>query len=132
MEELKNFTSAVLAVKQHKEKYPEVFAELERLENLKDESEEQLKVLARQEGNMDNGVVKVEVIHKWRKWYVPEKVKENKEVYQLLIDNGAVKEEINKTIADKVAKEHEEILPFLQSAYAEEEMTPAVNIKIQI
>src|SRR3990167_11069190 len=124
---LQQFSEKVLLVKQL-EQNPEVIAYLGAVEE-KNILSNELKAWATENGDAEDSVVKVQKISKWRKWFDIEILKINKKAYKALKDGGAiiVTEEVDKAVAETLAREEKVDRAVLAKAFKEEAMTPAIK-----
>lgn len=127
---LQEYTNTILAINQFKEKHADVFNEFEKLMELKGQQEVELKNWAKENGDQNNGVVAVRVDKKYKKWYDVETLKQS-EYWRVISENAySIEEKINKDKLDEMAKEGSISRELLRDAFREEEMSPAVSIKL--
>ncbi len=128
---LQQFSEKVLLVKQL-EQSKEIIAYLGVVEE-KNILQNELKTWSTENGDAEDSVVKVQKIEKWRKWFDVSVLKKNKKAYEALKDGGAiiVTEEVDKVVAETLAREEKVDRAVLAKAFKEEEMTPAIKITVK-
>ena len=129
---LTNYTQSVIAIKQFKEKNKEVFEMYDELVNLKNEKEEDLKKTAKEVGDMDNGMIKVTKVNKYKKWYDVETLKKSPDWKTIEKEAYVIEEKVDKEKLDAMAKEGVVERKTLADAFREEEMSPSILIKVNI
>lgn len=129
---LTTYTNAIIAIKQFKEKNQSVFNEYDALVTFKDNCEANLKIEAKEKGDMDNGAVKVTKVSKFKKWYDVETLKKSQDWAVIEKEAYVVEEKVDKDKLDLLAKEGVVERKTLVDAFREEEMSPSILIKVNI
>lgn len=128
---IKEFTNTIIAIKQFEEKNKEVFKEYKELLELKANQEIELKEWSKQNGDIENGIVKVTKVRKWKKWldWSGFSTKSKK----IIKESGGLIEkepEVDRKIVEELAKDGKISREEIAKCFNEEEMSPSIIIKI--
>lgn len=130
---LERYTTIILGIKTFEEENADTFQKYNALLGEKDRMELDLKAWAKENGDVENGFVKVQKISRWSKSYDVETLKKDKKTLKILKDNDAyfLEEKVDKLKVDELAKNGKIDRAILREAYREEELSPAIKITVK-
>lgn len=130
---LEEFTKICDAINNVEEKNSDIFRKYKSLIDTKNELEEEIKEIAREEGSIDNKKFSVKVSDTWKKWFDYKKFVTSVDVKTLnkIEAAGGIKAEVSYEVVSKLIKDKEiEIDPsIIQKTYLEKKQTTRVTIK---
>lgn len=130
---IEQYTLVIKTIQQFELDNAALLDEYKALQEAKNNFEQSLKIWAQENGDAENETVKVTVTPAYRKWYDPEILKKDHSAWILLRRAGAVTEvtEVDKKIADDLARDEKISRELLAQAYNEKALTPRISIKVK-
>lgn len=130
---IQQYSLITRAIKQFEADNAQLFEDYNALLAAKNLAEQNLKVWAQENGEVEDDFIKVTVVQPYKKWYDVEKLKADRGAWMILHKAGAVHEtvEVDKDKADQLAKDGKISNELLMGAFMEQELSKRVSIKIK-
>ena len=133
MNMIQEYTEMLKSLQKFEEENAEVLEMYSALQDLKSHLDQEIKVWAQENGDVENDTVKITVARPYKKWYDIATIKEDRETWLILRAEEAIKKtiEVDKDIIDALVRDEKINRELVAKAYSEEALTPRVSIKIK-